>query len=372
MSSWWRRILRERQPHRLADIDTVPPRRHFIKPSKDREVSQLSIRSDHVARFPVLRALWLTLLLVFSPTANAAPADSPVAVHGQLAVNRDHVVDAHGEPVTLRGMSLFWSQWKPQFYNRRDIDWLRKDWRISAVRVPIAASRGGYDSHPVAQVRLAERVIGAAIAQGIYVVVDWHSYDPALDDAVRFFTTIARKYHGVPNLIYETWNEPLPKYGWKTVIRPYHLRVIAAIRAIDPTSFVVAGTRSWSQDVDEAAADPLPFANVAYTLHFYAATHKQALRDKADMAMKRGIALFATEYGTTAADGDVPIDAIETRRWWRWCEAHGVSYLNWSLSDKQEASAALVPGASPYGHWPARMISTSGTMVRAQIRATNH
>lgn len=108
----------------------------------------------------------------------------------------------------------------------------------------------------------------------------------------------------------------MPKYGWKAVIKPYHQRVISAIRAIDPTSFVVAGTRSWSQDVDEAAADPLPFRNVAYTLHFYAATHKQPLRDKADLAMKRGVALFVTEYGVTAADGDVPIDATETRRWW--------------------------------------------------------
>ena len=49
------------------------------------------------------------------------------------------------------------------------------------------------------------------------------------DDAIRFFTAIARRYRGVPNLIYETWNEPLPKYGWSTIIKPYHRHVIAAI-----------------------------------------------------------------------------------------------------------------------------------------------
>ena len=39
-----------------------------------------------------------------------APAGSPVARHGALHVAGGRVVDSHGQPVTLRGMSLFWSQ----------------------------------------------------------------------------------------------------------------------------------------------------------------------------------------------------------------------------------------------------------------------
>lgn len=248
---------------------------------------------------------WVAALSVASP-ACAVPESSVVAEHGRLQVAGNHVVDTKGKPVTLRGMSLFWSQWKPAFYNPQVVRWLASDWHATAVRAAIAASGEGYATHPDAETKRAEQAIDAAVEAGIYVVVDWHAHDPMPDEAIRFFTTIARRYRGVPNLIYETWNEPLPKYGWLDVIKPYHQRVIAAIREQDPGAFVVAGTRSWDQDVDEAATDPLNLPNVAYALHFYAATHKQELRRKADLALRRGAALFVTEYGTTAADGDAP------------------------------------------------------------------
>ena len=303
------------------------------------------------------------------PGATLARAPSVVAEHGRLQVRGNRVVDARGRPLVLRGNSLFWSQWQPGFYNRDAIRWLRKDWHATAVRAAIAAASGGFDRDPEGQIRLAEIVIDAAVAEGIYVVVDWHAHDPLPEQAIRFFSCIARKYRGVPNLIYETWNEPLPQYGWRDVIAPYHARVIGAVRAIDPDAFVVAGTRSWAQDVDEAAAAPLAFSNVAYTLHYYAATHKQPLRDKADLALRRGVALFVTEYGVTHANGNVPIDGEEAQRWWDWCEARGISYLNWSIGDKREASAALLPGASGRGGWRDAQLSVSGRMVRKQIRS---
>lgn len=319
-----------------------------------------------------MRRWWLLLVaLLIGQAAWAAPAapnGSPVASHGRLAVKGNRVVDARGRPYAVHGMSLFWSQWQPRYYDPATIDWLVRDWRVSVVRAAIGAQSGGYDAQPAEETKRAETVIDAAIASGIYVVVDWHAHQPRADDAVAFFTHIARRYRGVPNLIYETYNEPLPEHSWATVLKPYHTRVIGAIRAIDPDAFVVAGTRSWSQDVDEAAADPLPFANVAYTLHFYAATHKAELRAKADLAMRRGIALFVTEYGTTAANGDAPIDAAETRTWWDWCGRNGVSYLNWSVANKDEASAILKPATVALTGWQERDLTESGWLVRGHLR----
>ncbi|WP_230769315.1 glycoside hydrolase family 5 protein [Sphingomonas sp. Leaf4] len=320
-----------------------------------------------------MRGWWLLLVMMVlgqgaCAAPAAAPAGSPVALHGRLAVKGNRVVDAAGKPYAVRGMSLFWSQWQPRYYDPATVAWLVRDWRVSAVRAAIGAQSGGYDTQPAAETARAEAVIDAAIAQGIYVVVDWHAHQPRADDAVRFFSHIATKYRGVPNLIYETYNEPLPEHGWANVLKPYHVKVIGAIRAIDPQAFVVAGTRSWSQDVDEAAADPLPFANVAYTLHFYAATHKAELRAKADMALKRGIALFVTEYGTTAANGDAPIDAAETRAWWKWCARNGVSYLNWSVANKDEASAILKPTTQGVAEWREDELTESGRLVRGHLR----
>ena len=315
---------------------------------------------------------WLLLVaLLMGPVAwaaPAAPAGSPAGEHGRLAVKGNRVVDAKGQPYAVRGMSLFWSQWQPRYYDPATIAWLVRDWRVTAVRAAIGAQQGGYDTQPEAEKKRAEAVIDAAIAEGIYVVVDWHAHQPRPDDAVRFFSHIATKYRGVPNLIYEPYNEPLPEHGWATVLKPYHIKVIGAIRAIDPGAFVVAGTRSWSQDVDEAAADPLPFANVAYTLHFYAATHKGELRAKAETAMRRGVALFVTEYGTTAANGDAPIDAAETQTWWEWCAKHGISYLNWSVANKAEASAILKPATQALSGWSEGDLTESGRLVRGHLR----
>ncbi|MDP8914555.1 MAG: glycoside hydrolase family 5 protein, partial [Pseudomonadota bacterium] len=130
-------------------------------------------------------------------------------------------------------------------------------------------------------------------------------------------------------------------------------------------------TQTWSQDVDKAAADPLSFSNLAYTLHFYAGTHRQELRDKAAAAMAKGAALFVTEWGTSEANGAGILDEKETRLWWDFMEQKQLSYLNWSVADKRETSAALMPGASGKGGWPDHMLSPSGRLVRSQLLAMN-
>ena len=326
-----------------------------------------------------LRAAASILLLVLLPVpvkaqpgagASAAPAGSPVARHGALAVKKGKVVDAQGRPVTLRGMSLFWSQWAPRYYSAQTVDWLARDWKVDIVRAAIAAE--GNDSarqHFDREFARASTVIDAAVANGLYVIVDWHAHRAYPDEAERFLVAIARKYGHLPNLIYETWNEPLRDgVDWSRDVKPYHQRVIGAIRAVDPDNLVVAGSPSWSQDVDIAARDPLGFENVAYALHYYAATHKQGLRDKADVALQAGLALMITEFGIVEATGNGPIDRAESEAWWDWAEANGISWMAWSIGDRDETSAALKPDTPPAG-WGEDQLTESGRMLRTRIRA---
>lgn len=309
--------------------------------------------------------------LVSLPLAAASFAQTPVERHGQLRVQGNRIVNQHGEPVQLRGMSLFWSQWMGQFYNADAVRWLRDDWGCNVVRAALAVHHGGYKEHPEREMAKVRTVIDAAIDQGIYVIVDWHAHEPEPELARQFFTQVAQAYGDKPNLIYETWNEPLNTHDWSSVIKPYHEAVIPAIREHDPDSLIVCGTQSWSQDVDKAAEDPLAFDNVAYTLHFYAATHKQWLRDKAERALGSGIALMVTEWGTSEATGDGELNEEETRRWWEFMDKHRLSWCNWSVADKKETSAALMPGASATGDWNAEQVSPSGKLVRAAIREKN-
>ena len=124
---------------------------------------------------------------------------------------------------------------------------------------------------------------------------------------------MARRYGNTPNVLYEPYNEPLD-VSWEKVLKPYHEAVIDSIREHDPDNIVIVGTRNWSQQVAEAAANPIRRSNVAYTLHFYANTHGQWLRDQAQAAMNAGAALFVTEYGTTDATGNGAVNEAATRR----------------------------------------------------------
>ena len=302
--------------------------------------------------------------------AATAPANSPVARHGALAISGNRVVDQRGEPVTLRGMSLFWSQWAPQYYTRETVDWLVSDWKVTVVRAAIAAE--GTDSalhHMDRELAKASVVIEAAVANGIYVIVDWHAHRNHPDHAEYFLTEIARRYGHLDNVIYEPFNEPLRDgVDWSRDVKPYHERMIAGIRAHDPDNLIIAGSPSWSQDVDVAAADPLEGQNIGYTFHYYAATHKADLRAKGDVALAAGLALMVTEFGIVEATGNGPIDIESSNAWWDWAEANCVSWLAWSIGDRDETSAALVPGAPPSG-WRDEHLTEGGRILRARIRA---
>ena len=308
--------------------------------------------------------------VVGTPVEITAPQGSPVARHGALSITDGKVVGEDGETVTLRGMSLFWSQWAPQYYSKETVDWLASDWKVSGIRAAIAAE--GDDSalnHFDRELAKASTVIEAAVDNGIYVIVDWHAHQAHPDEAEAFLTEIAQRYGHLPNLIYEPFNEPLQDgVDWSRDIKPYHERIIAAIREHDPDNLIIAGSPSWSQDVDIAARDPLRGDNIGYTLHYYAATHKASLRDRAEQARRQGLALMVTEFGLVEATGDGEIDMESSNAWWDWAEANDISWFNWSITDKDEASAALKPGTPPSG-WTGDDLTESGKILRARLRA---
>lgn len=301
----------------------------------------------------------------------AAPASvSAVARHGQLAVRGNRIVDEHGAPVVLRGMSFFWSQWMGRYYNREAVRVLRDDWKCSVVRAAMGVENGGYLENPEKEKRRVTAVVDAAIELGIYVIIDWHDHNAPQhrEQAQKFFVEMATRYGDKPNVIYEIYNEPLNTHSWHDDIKPYGAALIETIRSHDTDNLIVCGTSHWSQKVDEASADPLAGENIVYALHFYAASHRQELRDAALRALKNGAALMVTEFGTCEASGDGALDADETRLWWKFLEENGISWCNWSVADKKETASALRTGASSRGAWSDADITSSGRLVRDQLR----
>jgi endoglucanase len=301
------------------------------------------------------------------------PTNTPaVERYGQLKIEGNKILDKDGKAVQLRGMSFFWSQWMGQYYTKETVKWLRDDWRCTAVRAAMGIESGGYLTNPEAEKQKVFAVIDAAIENGLYVLVDWHDHhaENHRAEAKKFFGEIAQKYGDKPNIIYEPYNEPLA-VSWVSTLKPYHQAIIDTIRHHDPDNLIICGTPNWSQDVDVAANSPLPGANIGYTLHFYAGTHKAELRTKAENALKKGVALMVTEWGTTLASGDGDVFKTETNTWWKFCDDNGISWLDWSIADKVEGSAALRPGASATGNWTDANITESGKFVRAELKAKN-
>jgi endoglucanase len=126
--------------------------------------------------------------------------------------------------------------------------------------------------------------------------------------------------------------------------------------------------------VDVAAADPLEGPNLMYTFHFYAGTHGAALRDKVRRALDRGAAVFCSEWGTSAASGTGGPYLDRADEWLAFLDEQGIGWVNWSLCNKNETSAALrgplapsTPRADGLLAWPAEQLSASGAYVRSRM-----
>jgi endoglucanase len=329
------------------------------------------------SKFFVLVLILLAVTFIsFSINKNSKTFDkqeknsSVVEVNGSLNINGNLILNKKNEIVVLKGMSLFWSQWMGKYYNYDCIKWLRDDWNCSVIRIAMGVRNEGYLAHPKTEMERVTKVIDACIHQGIYVIVDWHSHTAYKEtkDALKFFREIAQTYGNQPNIIYEIYNEPDRGLTWNDVIKPYADSVIKAIRKIDPDNIIIVGTPTFSQDVEVAAANPIIEKNIAYAVHFYSATHKQWLRDKVDIALKKGICVFISEFGTCESSGNGKINYEETKSWFDFMNKNHLSWCNWSVADKDESASVLKKGASESGNWTSDEITESGNLVRNELR----
>lgn len=304
-------------------------------------------------------------LLIFQLQSTA----QPVKTHGPLHVNGTQLVDKKGNAVVLRGMSFGWHNFWPRFYNAEAVKWLRNDWECTVVRAAMGVEpKNGYREKPEESIAKVKAVVDAAIKEGIYVIIDWHSHNINLNEAKKFFTEMAKAYGKYPNVIYEIFNEP-DQESWKEV-KDYSREIISTIRAIDPDNIILVGNPHWDQDIHTVADDPLTgFTNLMYTVHYYAATHKQQLRDRCDYALKKGVPIFISESAGMEASGNGVLNMEEWCKWIDWSEKYKVSWVTWSVSDKNETCSVLLPSASSEGKWDEKDLKESGKETRKLLRS---
>ncbi len=128
------------------------------------------------------------------------------------------------------------------------------------------------------------------------------------------------------------------------------------------------GTPNWSQKVDQAAKNPITTSkNIMYALHFYAATHKESLRNTMVSAIQAGLPVFVSEYGISDASGNGAIDKKQANQWVKTMNQYGVSYVAWNLSNKNEASSIFKSSSNKTSGFTKSDLSESGKWLYSML-----
>ena len=293
----------------------------------------------------------------------------PVSYYGALHTSGNKIIGAkNNQQVMLRGVSLFWSDATGlSYYNPTVISWAVDNLKIDVFRYAMGIeyydSNGGtknkvdaqvsFKESPEGQYSTIDRMVKAAIENDVYIVIDWHSHRAHLETSIAkdFFSKISQKYKDVPNIIYEIYNEPVSGSGgdWGN-IKSYANTVVPAIRA-NTQNLIIVGTPNWSQHPEQGARDPISSPNIAYVLHFYAATHSRgSYGGNVSSALSSGYPVFISEWGTTNADGDGEPNSSATSEWTSFMDQNNIPNCNWSLRqqtsdvDQKSEKSAIFAG----------------------------
>jgi len=265
--------------------------------------------------------------------------------HGYLSVQNGKMVDQHGIQPQLRGISFSWSIWEGEkYYNKQVVDWLVDDFKVDLIRLSMAIEpEGGYLQNPKKQEEKIISLIDQGIERGIYVIIDWHDHNANKNqiESEAFFQEMSKRYQHVPNVIYEIWNEP-ERQTWQE-IKAYSEKIISAIRTYDKKNLIV-------------------------------------VREKAEVALGLGLPLFITEWGVGEANGNGEFNLEKTDKWVHWMEQYKLSWVNWNITDKEETTALLKPGAPVNGGWDTSNLTPAGNYIRtvllnfdvSKIKQENH
>lgn len=310
-----------------------------------------------------------------SSEALSVDASTPYGQHGALHVENGKLTDADGNTVQLYGMSTHGIAWFPQYINYDSFRTLRDDWNTNCIRLAMyTAEYGGYcaggDKEQLKQ--LVRDGVSYATELGMYVIVDWHilsDCDPNQnkDEAIAFFREMAEVFADNDNVLYEICNEPNGGTSWDS-IKSYAEEVIPVIRAQKPDTVILVGTPTWSQEIDKAAASPLDDSNVMYTLHFYAGTHKDDLRNRLETCVQNGLPVFVSEFGMCDASGNGANDFVSTTKWLDLLNKYQISFCCWNLANKDESSSVFKASSTALSDWTDDDFNESGRWIRDYFR----
>lgn len=287
---------------------------------------------------------------------------------GRLKVTGSKLTDAAGNAVQLRGISTHGIAWFPDYINAECFKELHNNFGINVIRLAMyTAEYNGYctggDKNYLKN--LIDKGVRYATDNGMYVIIDWHILSDGnpntyIGEAKQFFNEMASKYAANNNVIYEICNEPNGGTSWQD-IKNYANEIIPVIRQYDKDAVILVGTPNWSQYVDQALADSITgYENIMYTFHFYAATHRDDMRQNVQNAVNAGLPVFVSEFGICDASGNGGIDEEQSGKWIKMLNDNQISYVIWNLSNKNETSSLISSACNKFSGFTVNDLSECG------------
>ena len=327
-------------------------------------------------------ALLLSLGLVSATAQNARAPLSPVKPPSCTAVTTQTcaVAQALGRGINLGNMLE--APVEGQWGARLEPDYIDKTaGAFATVRVPVRWSNHAaltadatLDEAFAARV---DQVVDALLAKGVYVIINMHHYsqltggkvhwqeaevDPAVVETrlVNMWRQIGLRYRDrSPKLLFELYNEPhgrLDGEAWN-LLAP---RVLAAVRASNPTRTVLIGPGGWNGIPDLPKLRLPPDRNLIVAIHNYDpfpfthqgpefgdrfpagatccdAAQRKGLTDALDAAVRwsreLGYPLHLGEFGANEA-ADMKSRETYTRMVRDEAERRGIGWTYWEFASK--------------------------------------
>ena len=228
---------------------------------------------------------YLLFCLIIWPLTgmDAQSGDLPwISVRGKVFVSED------GDTIIFQGLNSSdpdklakAEHWDEQYFSQV------KSWGANLVRFPVHP-RAWRQRGKEAYLKLLDEGIKLAAAQGLYVIIDWHSignlrselfqsegYVTTKAETLDFWRTMAIHYGNNPTVaFFELYNEPTTGSGrfglctwsqWKEIME----EAIVVIRANGAKNIPLVAGFNWAYDLMDVRMDPIKYPGVAYVSHPY-------------------------------------------------------------------------------------------------------
>ena len=230
-----------------------------------------------------------------------------------------------------------------------------KHWGANLVRFPVHP-KAWRDRGKESYLELLDKGIAMAEAQGLYVIIDWHSignlkdekfqrdiYETTLKETVEFWELMAKRYRGNNTVaFFELFNEPTVMNGqlgdctweeWREMVE----EMIFIIRHNGGSAIPLVAGFNWAYGLKEAGQNPIRAEGIGYVSHPYPQKRDKPWEDKwtEDWGfMAEKYPLILTEMGFCGPDdkgAHVPVISDESygEAITKYTDERGISYVLW-------------------------------------------